>query len=117
MECRGQFLLCGRPGRRADLQFVSSLYFIDPASILGIEGVCQFFRGQYFFLRSAFFIQVINQVTHIQESMEDRNSFRKILKIVVIILTILACNFAVFDSLAQKENLLEYDISLMGIEE
>ena len=49
--------------------------------------------------------------------MENRNSFTKILKIVVGILIVLSCSFAGFDSLTQKENLMEHDISLMGIEE
>jgi len=49
--------------------------------------------------------------------MEDRNSFKKVMRVVVAILIFLSCSFAGFDSLAQKENLIDHDISLMGIEE
>ena len=49
--------------------------------------------------------------------MADRNSFQRIFRYTVILLIVLACSFASFDALAQTENLIEHDMSLMGLEE
>lgn len=49
--------------------------------------------------------------------MADRNSFKPVFLKVVIGFTFLSLSFSSLDALAQKENLAEHDMSLMGIEE